>query len=141
MVFSKLNKFLFAGIFSLILSVLIVSCSKEAGEGGTASIKGKVYGDYYNKSFTTFYGSSYVPDKDVYIIYGDDASYGERVRTSYDGSFEFKYLRKGDYKVFVYSIDSTLTLPSGLNTILKSGTIDENGQELDLGTFKTLENK
>jgi hypothetical protein len=66
-------------IFStLVVLLLVSSCAKDAGEGGTSSIKGKVWGKYYNKTFTSLIGETYAPDKDVYIIYGDDATYGDK---------------------------------------------------------------
>lgn len=124
----------------VILSIFLFTlCSKDEGDGGTSSIKGKVFGKYYNKTFTTFMGSAYVPEKDVYIIYGDNASYGDRIRTNYDGTFEFKYLRKGDYKVYVYSKDSTLTLPSGVYAVLKAVTIKENAEVVEVSDLITFE--
>lgn len=94
-------------LFSISLLLLLPSCKKEAGEGGTSSIQGNVYAKYYNKNFTLLADSAYAPDIDIYIIYGDDFSYGERKRTSYNGTYEFKYLQKGSYKIFAYSRDST----------------------------------
>ncbi len=92
----------------LILILAIVSaCKKGEGEGGTSSIAGKVYAKNYNKTFITVSSEGYEPKADVYIIYGDDITYGDKQETNYDGSFHFKYLRKGRYKVFCYSNDST----------------------------------
>ena len=94
-------------LYTICLVFLLAACKKEAGPGGTSSIKGKVYAKYYNKNFTILADSAYAPDLDVYIIYGNEFSYGKRVRTSFDGSYEFKYLRPGSYKIFTYSKDST----------------------------------
>jgi hypothetical protein len=88
--------------------ILITACSKEAGEGGLASIRGKVWVKDYDDSFTLLRDEYYAQDEEVFIIYGDDVSVGERVRTSYDGWYEFQYLRPGTYTVFCYSDDSTL---------------------------------
>ena len=66
--------------------------------------------------FRTLLLPGYAPDNYVYIIYGGDESYGDRVKTSYDGTYEFKYLREGNYKIYVYSKDSTqsiYTIPAG----------------------------
>ncbi|MES2590704.1 MAG: hypothetical protein V4608_02380 [Bacteroidota bacterium] len=90
--------------FTIIFST---SCKKEAGEGGTSHIKGKVYAKYYNKNFSILAGSAYAADIDIYIIYGDQYTFGERQRTSHDGSYEFKYLEKGSYKIYAYTKDST----------------------------------
>jgi hypothetical protein len=116
-------------IFStLVVLLLVSSCAKDAGEGGTSSIKGKVWGKYYNKTFTSLIGETYAPDKDVYIIYGDDATYGDKQKTCYDGSFEFKYLRKGKYKVYAYSLDTTLTNPSTQFAVIAEVEITKNGE-------------
>jgi hypothetical protein len=116
-------------IFStLIVLLLVSSCAKDAGEGGSSSIKGKVWGKYYNKTFTSLIGEAYAPKKDVYIIYGDDASYGDKQETCYDGSFEFKYLRKGKYKVYAYSLDTTLTNPATQFAVIAEVEITKNGE-------------
>jgi hypothetical protein len=86
---------------------MVASCKKEAGVGGTSNIRGKIYARYYNKNFSVLADEAYAPDVDVYIIYGDNITYGERKRSAYDGSYEFKYLEKGDYKIYAYSKDST----------------------------------
>jgi hypothetical protein len=94
--------------YLLLLSFLFFySCKKEAGPGGTSSIKGKVYAGYYDKSLYVLTQSSYAPDVDIYIIYGNDFTYGDHQKTSYDGSYEFKYLEKGSYKIYTYSKDTT----------------------------------
>ncbi|MDO9184596.1 MAG: hypothetical protein Q7W13_01195 [Bacteroidia bacterium] len=104
-------------IYLLSIGFLLIfnSCKKEAGEGGTSFIKGRVYAKYYNKNFTVLADSAYAPDIDIYIIYGDEFSYGERKRTSYNGTYEFKYLQKGTYKIFAYTRDSSGTYRNLVN--------------------------
>lgn len=89
------------------LSIFLISCKKEAGEGGTSNIKGKVYAKYYDKYFFTVADAKYAPDEDVYIIYGNESTFGERQRTSQDGSYAFNFLRTGTYKIYAYSRDSS----------------------------------
>ncbi len=96
-------------LFSL---AIMVSCAKGPGSGGNSTIRGKVWVKDYNGSFTLLLGSYYAPEEDVYIIYGDEATYSERVKTNYDGTFEFRYLRPGNYKIYAYSKDSTLQTTS-----------------------------
>lgn len=86
----------------------LASCEKDAGEGGMATIAGTVIIEDYNFDFTIYRGSYPAQDYDVYIIYGDDEFYSDKVETSYDGYFEFKYLREGKYTLFAYSKDKTL---------------------------------
>lgn len=116
--------------------ILITSCKKDEGVGGNSTIKGKIFVKDYNG--TVFSGNSYYgADFDVYIIYGGENSfYDDKVTTSYDGSFEFRYLRKGNYKVFVYSKDVTGSDPSGLTTVFESATINKNKEVIDLGDLQ-----
>lgn len=119
----------------VLAAILWTSCAKIEGEGGSSSIRGKVFGHYYNNSFTAYFGSQFVPDEDVYIIYGEDFTFSDRIRTSYDGSFEFKYLQKGNYKIFVYSKDSTLTYPSQKIAVLQNVEISKNNEIIELEHF------
>lgn len=92
----------------LILMLLTYACEKEPGRGGTSTIHGKVIVHEYNKSFTNQPQIYPGAKEDVYIVYGDDMVYGDRFETHYDGTYEFNYLREGNYKVYAYSKDSTL---------------------------------
>ena len=122
-----------------LLASLFAACSKEAGEGGNASIKGMIWVKDYNPNFTLLNGEYPGADRDVYIIYGDDISYGDRLKASPDGRFEFKYLRKGKYTLYVYSKDSTLTSPSLTTTVQVEATISENKEVVDAGTLEIFE--
>lgn len=85
------------------LALLFFSCEQKPGEGGQASIQGKVFVKDFNGNCTVLLDSFYGIDEEVYIIAGDDPSYFERVRTGPDGTFWFPYLRKGDYEVYALS--------------------------------------
>ena len=91
---------------SVVLLVLlsIQGCSKAPGLGGKASIKGKITGRFYSDTqLTMLTGLSALGDENVYLIYGNDHTfYDDDISTSYDGSFEFNYLRPGKYIVFMY---------------------------------------
>lgn len=117
------------------LTVLVSSCKKTAGEGGRASIKGKVWVEDWNTGFTLKNGEYAGADEDVYIIYGNEVSYGDKVKTTYNGEFEFKYLRTGTYKVYVYSKDKTLHSISGDTAFVKEITIGSKKQTIALETF------
>lgn len=95
-----MNKFLLLAGFGLLL--LVASCKKGPGEGGRASISGKVFQVDYNTSNIPV-DSFYVGEQRVYLIYGDDASFSKEVRTNYDGTYVFNYLLTGNYTVFAYS--------------------------------------
>jgi hypothetical protein len=106
-----MNKLNILSIAISIILVTISACKKEEGEGGTSTITGKVYTRHIQQygSNAAFYDwEGYVPEQRVYIIYGTDHStFDDDTRTSYDGSFSFKYLQEGTYKIYVLSIDTT----------------------------------
>lgn len=121
----------------LIAAISATSCKKQPGIGGEASIKGKVYARKYNTTFTALLSQGYVPDADVYIIFGDDLTYGERIRTNYNGEFEFPHLYKGDYTIYVYSKDSAAIVSQQIlpedSAVVKKLTISDRKQEVDAG--------
>lgn len=90
----------------LCLPLLFDSCKKTEGKGGKYSIEGKIFAKYYDNDLTVYTGSGYAADVDVFLVYGDEPGYGEKSVTGYDGSYSFKYLRKGKYKLYVYSKDT-----------------------------------
>lgn len=118
-------------LFLAVLPVLFFSsCKKEAGEGGTSSIYGKIIIRDYNSTFTVFLEQYPGQDLDVYIIYGDDKSFSQRIRSNYDGTFEFKYLRKGTYHVYAYSKDSTMQT-NAMIPVIRDVEITKNNQEVE----------
>lgn len=122
----------------LFLSAGIFSCSKDAGDGGNSTIYGKLIAYDYNAEFTDLKGIYPAADEDVYLIYGTDRSYSQRVRSNYDGVYEFKFLRPGDYTIYAYSKDSTLTLPSGLYAVIRKVTISDNKQTVEAEDMKVF---
>ncbi len=117
------------------VALITVACKKPAGEGGRATIKGTIHTKNYNSNFSTLLNQYPGADLDVYIIYGDDATYGNRVRSGPDGVFEFKYLRKGNYKIYVYSKDSVATVGPPYSTI------NPNTNAPDMAVYKSIEIK
>jgi len=116
--------------FLSCLTILLAGCTKPEGEGGTSTIQGKVYAFDYNSAGVLIDGY-YLPDEDVYIIYGDgDYYYDDDYTTSFDGSFRFQYLTKGTYTVFVYS--DCETCPSGVEPISRTVEITSNNQDIIL---------
>ena len=108
-----------------LLLLAFGSCKKIEGEGGTGHIKGKVWAEQWNSTFTVKVSDYAAADEWVYIVYGNDISYGDRVRTNYNGEYEFKYLQKANYKVYVYSEDKTLNSPSGQVAIIQEVKVEK----------------
>jgi hypothetical protein len=113
------------------LGLLSYSCKKEEGDGGNSSIYGKVYVKDYNAEFTDLKEEYYGPDIWVYIIYGDNREYGDRILTNYDGTYEFKYLRPGNYTIYTYSKDSTLKTNAPV-PVIKKVEISDKKQEVEV---------
>lgn len=104
----------------MVSLTFFVGCTKEPGVGGNATVKGSVYVKNYN-GLGTLVGEYDAQDYNVYLIYGDENdTYDDDVSTSYDGSFEFKYLQKGKYKLFVYSAYSAncTSCPAGSDSVV-----------------------
>ncbi len=114
-------------IMLAVVATIAAGCKKEAGEGGTSTITGKVTVRDYNGSFPFFYETYPAQDEDVYIIYGDaTAGYDNRTRTSYDGTYRFDFLRKGDYRIFVYTDDTLNIFSLAQQPVISEVQIDKN---------------
>jgi hypothetical protein len=124
-------------ILSFFLS--ITSCNKTEGIGGRASIKGKIIVNNIN-ALGQVIDSYDAQRQDVFIIYGNDNdTYNDDFKTSYDGSFEFKFLNKGNYKVFTFSECSSC--PKGQDSlILIPVIIEETKDSIDLGEIIIVNN-
>jgi hypothetical protein len=108
----------------------MAACTKDEGEGGTSTIKGTLFEKVYDNSYRTVLSQSYSPDEKVFIIYGGDhETYDDDYNTSYNGTYEFKYLQKGTYKIFAYTTDTT-----GVSV---TGYVDENKPKIPM--FATVD--
>jgi hypothetical protein len=134
-------------MFSVLLLV-ISGCKKEEGVGGTSTIKGKIIVHDFDAGFQEAAPRAIYPSAkaDAYIIYGaDGTTYDDHFTTSYDGSYEFKYLQKGNYKIFAYSKDSTGAKTTGILTGRKVPSIinveiKSNGTTIDAPDIIILDN-
>jgi hypothetical protein len=121
-------------VLLVIIAVLtITSCKKDPGEGGFASIEGRLYVVNYDATFTIKTSEYYLPGETVYIIYGDGSEVGNSVKTSYDGSFKFNYLQKGKYKVYAIGKDSTRKSLSVPKETLVEITISKKKEKANVG--------
>lgn len=125
--------------YSFLIAILFLfACRQEPGEGGYANIQGKVWVINYNATFTSINNEYAGADEDIYIIYGNDINYSDRQRTGPDGAFQFKYLRKGKYTLYIYSKDSTLQSPTGKISVLKKVEITEKKENVNVGLINIL---
>ena len=127
-----------AAILLIGIVLFSFSCKKGPGEGGRASIKGKIYTINYNSTMTVPVDSGYLGGQKVYIIYGGETAVGKSQDSNNDGSFEFSYLRKGSYKIYVYS----KTAPNQLDSaVVQTSEITDKKQAVVLPDFKIKTNK
>lgn len=99
------KSFLILAVTALLLS----ACNKGPGEGGTGTVQGFVKLVHHPDDDYTLTPDTMVAAKtDVFIVYGDEAYFGNDAETNANGMYRFEYLRPGNYTVFAYS-----TLPSG----------------------------
>lgn len=115
----------------LMIPMLMISCKKEPGSGGKSTIYGKVLVKDYNSTFTFLLETYYGPEIWVYLVYGDDRDYGDRIQTSFDGTWEFKYLRPGTYKVYALSKDSTLQTLAPV-PVIREVVIPDKKQDIEV---------
>ena len=117
-----------------------MACEKDAGEGGTSVIEGKVYVvDVWDNNgvWDTVTPLKLDAEKEVYIIYSGDENdvYDDSFDTHWNGEFRFEYLRKGDYTIFTYADFDTSGNYPGDYPVFKHITIDENNKTFTLDDF------
>jgi hypothetical protein len=121
-----------------LLALIFFACDKPAGEGGTSTIHGRIWIRDFNTNFTQLQAEYWALEERVYIIYGGDTSefYDDDIRTSFDGSYEFSYLRPGKYAIFAYSDDSTtITYPGGVYAVFREVEITGEDQTVEVPTM------
>lgn len=123
----------------IIFSAVLFSCKKPPGEGGQAFIRGKIWVEDWNAAFTIKNGEYAGYDREVYIVYGEHAGFDERIRADYKGEFEFPYLRKGKYRIYVYSKDNSLQSQSGDTTFVQDVEITKKKETITLKNFTVYE--
>lgn len=128
----------------ILLSLPLSGCKKIEGPGGAATITGKIHITEYDSAENPIV--NYNPEKfDVFIIYGDDETetvFDDDTKTSYDGSFKFRNLEPGKYRIFYYEDCNNSQLStcfSGKKVTIKEVTITGKKDVVDLGTLEVFE--
>ena len=111
--------------------LLLPSCNKGPGEGGTGTIQGFVKLVHHPDNEFTLTADTMVAAKtDVFIVYGDEAFYGDDIETDPNGMYQFEYLLPGDYTLFAYS-----TLPSGEKVAVSETVTLQGGKVAQVPTI------
>lgn len=132
--------FILAALLSFLFGGLFTGCEREPGFGGSNTIIGKIRVRTYNEDFTILRDEYDAMDKNVYIQFGNNVSYGDREDTSYDGTFEFTGLNPGKYRVFTYGEDSTQSSPEDDIPVFVDVEIEGNNKLVDVGTITVVNN-
>lgn len=121
-------------LFLIVVTFYLASCKKKAGPGGQATVIGKVYANDFDNTFNYLISKGYSSGTKVYIVYGDEKNIGNTITTSIDGTYEFKYLTKGHYKVYALSVDTAYRVKGNdtENPVIKEFDIKEKKQKLVL---------
>lgn len=121
-------------IIFVFVCITFFSCKKPAGSGGNSSIKGTIWVWDYDKNLTAVQYQYAGVDVEVYIIYGDDLTAGDKVNTNSAGEFEFKYLRKGSYKIYAISKEKIAATNDSKDVAVSVDvSISKNKQTVDAG--------
>jgi hypothetical protein len=110
-------------ILILLICILFVSCTKEAGYGGLGSITGKVYAVDYTPA-GIIEAEGYAPDMKVVIAVSGSSTILDETRTNLDGTYSFEELRKGDY--VVYSFTECDTCTNNETPVVIKATLENN---------------
>lgn len=88
-------------VLLVFIAMGLLSCSHDEGQGGLASISGKIYGMDYNSN-GILVSQGYLGGVKVYISKHGDTNYFDSTDSAYDGSFKFNYLYKGTYDLWAF---------------------------------------
>jgi len=129
----------FSGMAITFLFTLLISgtsCVKNEGAGGTGSISGTLFEQYYSEDFSSLIYEKPAVDEEVFALFGEDNVLGDRTFTSLTGKFRFDFLYPGRYYIYYLSKDSTTILDEDREKIY---LVDlDRGEEADLGRLTML---
>ena len=118
-------------LLALVALALLSACNKGPGEGGTGTVQGFVKLVHHPDNDYTLTADTLPAAKtDVFIVYGDEAYFGNDVETGADGMYRFEYLLPGEYTVYSYS-----TLPSGEKVAVSETVTLERGAVAQVPTI------
>lgn len=113
--------------------------TKLPDDGGGGKIVGRVKARDYNTTFTQLLSEYYFADEYVYLVYGNNQGYAARIKTDYNGYYRFDNLRKGPYSVYVYSKDSTLSIPGGIVPVVEQVYLNNNSESKEIPLITVLQ--
>ena len=120
----------------LIQATIFSSCEKKEGRGGTGSISGTLMEYFYNDDYSSLILQKPAVDEEIFILYGKEASVGDRVVSGASGEFRFNYLYPGSYTIYYRTRDSTEILDMNVEKVYEVNL--DKGEDKDLGELQKL---
>ena len=118
-------------LLTIVAVALLSACNKGPGEGGTGTVQGFVKLVHHpDNDYSLTADTMPAAKTDVFIVYGDEAYFGDDVETNPDGMYRFEYLLPGEYTVYSYS-----TLPSGEKVAVDERVTLERGAVCQVPTI------
>jgi hypothetical protein len=119
-------------LFTLACIPMFWSCSQDEGLGGSSSISGTIRERVYNEDYSILLEERVPEDEDIYLLFGNKTTIGDKATSGVNGDFEFNYLWPGKYTLYYYSEDTLDTKAK----VAQSVQIDLKGkQRLQLDTL------
>jgi hypothetical protein len=123
-------------VIAVLCTLLLISCKKEEGVGGDASISGQVWTYAVNGSFSDTIAEYPAEDTYVYIVYGDNTGFDKRIKTDYNGNYAFNFLYPGNYSLYVYSFDPLEI--DGQSPVIRKVTIEGRKEEFEMERIEII---
>ena len=123
-------------VIAVLCTLLLISCKKEEGVGGDASISGQVWTYAVNGSFSDTIAEYPAEDTYVYIVYGDNTGFDKRIKTDYNGNYAFNFLYPGNYTLYVYSFDPLEI--DGQSPVIRKVTIEGRKEEFEMERIEII---
>jgi len=123
-------------VIAVLCTLLLISCKKEEGVGGDASISGQVWTYAVNGSFSDTIAEYPAEDTYVYIVYGDNTGFDKRIKTDYNGNYAFNFLYPGNYTLYVYSFDPLEV--DGQSPVIRKVTIEGRKEEFEMERIEII---
>lgn len=123
-------------VIAVLCTLLLISCKKEEGVGGDASISGQVWTYAVNGSFSDTIAEYPAEDTYVYIVYGDNTGFDKRIKTDYNGNYAFNFLYPGNYTLYVYSFDPLEI--DGQSPVIRTVTIEGRKEEFEMERIEII---
>lgn len=123
-------------IFTFI-ALVAVSCKKDPGKGGKATLYGQVEAKFYCDENGQLLELSGAAEQRIYLSYGNNTHFDDDTRANENGLYSFSYLNPGEYTLTTFS--ECRSCPSGTVTVKQTIEIGKKDKDIELPKF-TIDN-